>query len=194
MEPVYDFTLTVPAENAGRVMHDIPLMAGTLEPPEMDGETASFKGRCPVATMQGYAADVAAYSRGKGRLSLRYGGYEECHNADEVIAASGYSPEADLENTPDSVFCSHGAGVTVGWREVEGHMHLPPYPLERDKEPATAPEVHAAHRADGLRRHPGGRQGTGTDFCPHLRGGEAAGFPPAERRPADGQGEALGGV
>ena len=121
-------------------MHDIPLMAGTLEPPEMDGETASFKGRCPVATMQGYAADVAAYSRGKGRLSLRYGGYEECHNADEVIAASGYSPEADLENTPDSVFCSHGAGVTVGWREVEGHMHLPPYPLERDKEPEPPPK------------------------------------------------------
>ena len=140
LEPVYDFTLTVPAENAGRVMHDIPLMAGTLEPPEMDGETASFKGRCPVATMQGYAADVAAYSRGKGRLSLRYGGYEECHGAEEVIASFGYSPEADLENTPDSVFCSHGAGVTVGWREVEGHMHLPPYPLERDKEPEPPPK------------------------------------------------------
>ena len=140
LEPVYDFTLTVPGENAGRVMHDIPLMAGTLEPPEMDGETASFKGRCPVATMQGYAADVAAYSRGKGRLSLRYGGYEECHGAEEVIASFGYSPEADLENTPDSVFCSHGAGVTVGWREVEGHMHLPPYPLERDKEPEPPPK------------------------------------------------------
>ncbi len=125
LEPVYDFTLTLPSANAGRALHDIPLMAGRFDPPRMDGETVTITGCCPVSTMQGYASDVAAYSGGKGRLVCRYGGYEECHNADAVIAASRYDPEADLENTPDSVFCSHGAGVAVGWREVESHMHLP---------------------------------------------------------------------
>ena len=33
----------------------------------------------------------------------------------EVVAALGYDPEADVENTPDSVFCAHGAGFNVKW-------------------------------------------------------------------------------
>ena len=36
----------------------------------------------------------------------------------------GYDPEADLEHTPDSVFCAHGAGFTVKWQEVPAYMHL----------------------------------------------------------------------
>ena len=35
-----------------------------------------------------------------------------------------YDPEADLENTPDSVFCAHGAGFTVKWDRVPEYMHL----------------------------------------------------------------------
>lgn len=42
-----------------------------------------------------------------------------------MIEQAGYQPEADLEHTPDSVFCSHGAGYPVKWNEVEQHMHLP---------------------------------------------------------------------
>ena len=29
-----------------------------------------------------------------------------------------------MDNPPDSVFCSHGAGVTVKWNEVKDHMHV----------------------------------------------------------------------
>ena len=140
LEPFYDFTLTVPAENAGRALHDLPMMAGRFEMPQMGGEMVTIQGRCPVSTMQGYASDVAAYSRGKGRLSCRYGGYEPCHNAEEVIAAFHYNPEADLENTPSSVFCSHGAGFNVPWQEVKMRMHLPPYRAEKKNEaPAASP-------------------------------------------------------
>src|SRR5699024_11989803 len=28
------------------------------------------------------------------------------------------------ENTPDSVFCDHGAGYIVKWDQVKAHMHL----------------------------------------------------------------------
>ena len=38
---------------------------------------------------------------------------------------AGYDIEGDLENTADSVFCSHGAGFTVRWDKVPAHMHLP---------------------------------------------------------------------
>ena len=36
----------------------------------------------------------------------------------------GYDPEADTENTPDSVFCAHGAGFNVKWDQVKDYMHL----------------------------------------------------------------------
>lgn len=34
------------------------------------------------------------------------------------------SPEADLPNTPDSVFCSHGAGYAVKWYDVPAAAHV----------------------------------------------------------------------
>ena len=40
------------------------------------------------------------------------------------MKALAYDPEADLENTPDSVFCAHGAGFTVKWNRVKDYMHL----------------------------------------------------------------------
>ena len=52
------------------------------------------------------------------------GGYEVCHNPEEVIAAIGYSPDADTDNPCGSVFCSHGAGMVVPWDQVEDYMHL----------------------------------------------------------------------
>ncbi len=39
------------------------------------------------------------------------------------MAASGYDPERDTDNPADSVFCSHGAGVTVKWNEAPARMH-----------------------------------------------------------------------
>jgi hypothetical protein len=42
-----------------------------------------------------------------------------------VAAAIGYDPESDPENTPDSIFCAHGAGFAVKWDSVFQHMHLP---------------------------------------------------------------------
>ncbi len=72
-----------------------------------------------------YAADVAAYTRGSGSIYTEPAGYFPCINDKEVIAEIGYDPCADLENTPDSVFCSHGSGDVVNWAEVEKYMHLP---------------------------------------------------------------------
>ena len=63
-----------------------------------------------------------------GSLSLEFHGYEPCHDAEAVIAEMAYKPEADLANTPDSVFCSHGAGHTVKWNEVAQAAHVKPDP------------------------------------------------------------------
>ena len=46
----------------------------------------------------------------------------------------GYYPEADIENTADSVFCSHGAGFVVPWNEVINYMHLPYFGDTKEEE------------------------------------------------------------
>ncbi len=83
-----------------------------------------MEGRAPVATMRDYQMEVNSYSRGQGRLSLTFRGYEPCHNAQEIMEEKGYDPERDLKNPTGSVFCAHGAGFAVPWNEVPDHMHI----------------------------------------------------------------------
>lgn len=124
LEPYYAFRLTVPPEQIGRAISDIRAKSGSFDPPvETPGGTL-LQGRAPVSELRNYARDVAAYTRGRGRLSCEVAGYFPCHNTEAVVAALAYDPAADLENTPDSVFCSHGAGITIPWDQVEENMHL----------------------------------------------------------------------
>ncbi len=125
LEPVYKYTLTLPAALVGRAMTDIENMKGTFEPPMQQGDVAVLEGIVPVATMHGYHTTLASYSGGKGQLQCVLNGYKECHNTDDVIARIGYIPEEDVENSADSVFTSHGAGLLIPWYEVEEHMHIP---------------------------------------------------------------------
>ena len=124
LEPWYAFRLEVPVENIGRAMSDIQRMEGSFDPPESGAETATLTGFAPVSTMRSYPMEVVSYTRGRGHLSLTLDGYRPCHNAQEVIAESGYQPEHDLDNPADSVFCAHGAGFVVPWSEVRSHMHV----------------------------------------------------------------------
>jgi predicted RNA-binding protein with PIN domain len=124
LEPWYDFTLTLPTEAVGRAITDIRAMSGEFDPPEAVGNVSTLKGTVPASELQDYADQVAAYTQGRGQLQISLRGYAPCHNAESVIAEADYDPEADLENTPDSVFCDHGAGFTVKWNKVQEYMHL----------------------------------------------------------------------
>ena len=124
LEPWYRFTLIVPSAQVGRAITDIRAMGGLPEPPENRRENAILTGQVPASELGDYAQQVAAYTQGKGQLQLSLLGYAPCHNQEAVVAAADYNPEADLENTPDSVFCAHGAGFTVKWSQVKDYMHL----------------------------------------------------------------------
>ncbi len=124
LEPWYSFTLTLPTETVGRAITDIRSMGGEFDPPESSGSLSTLKGLVPASELQDYADTVAAYTQGRGRLQIALNGYAPCHNEAAVVAEAAYDPEADLENTPDSVFCAHGAGFTVKWHEVKNYMHL----------------------------------------------------------------------
>ena len=124
LEPYYAFRLEVPSENLGRAMADLDRMQGEFSAPEQDGSMALLTGTAPVSTMRNYQRDVISYTKGRGRLTLSLSGYEPCHNAEEVIAASGYDFDSDLQDPAGSVFCSHGTGFVVPWNEVKQYMHV----------------------------------------------------------------------
>lgn len=132
LEPWHSFTLRLPESMVGRAMMDMERMGGTCELSHSDGEMAELTGSAPVATVRNYQKEVAAYSKGLGRLFLTLKGYEPCHNADEIIAASGYDSERDTDNPTGSVFCAHGTGYLVPWDQVKDHMHVESFLKKQD--------------------------------------------------------------
>ena len=137
LEPYFSFRLEVPSEQIGRAINDIRMKLGSFDSPEESGGMSVLRGKAPVTELNGYASEVAAYTGGRGRLYCESAGYDDCHNAEKVIAEMNYNPEADLDNTPDSVFCAHGGGFAVKWNRVEEYMHLESC-LEKEK-PYTPP-------------------------------------------------------
>lgn len=150
LEPYYEYRLETPESFIGRAMMDLE-MRGAPEGDEAFGNDgparsagallegiengmAVLTGRAPVSVLQEYAKEVAAYTKGEGRLSLSYGGYGVCHNAGEVIAQIGYDFESDTMNPAGSVFCAHGAGFIVEWDRVREYMHLESVLPEKRKE------------------------------------------------------------
>ena len=137
LEPWYEFSLTVPTEQIGRAITDIRAMNGEFDTPQSAGTESTLKGLIPAAELKDYAQQVAAYTQGRGQLLVVLHGYAPCHNAETVIAQADYDPEADLANTPDSVFCDHGASVTVKWNQVSQYMHLDSGIKSEPKNPPT---------------------------------------------------------
>lgn len=131
LEPWYDFCLEVGQDQVGRALNDIQHMHGKFSTPENIGDRTVITGSAPVAEMQDYATEVRNYTHGEGNLECVVSGYLPCHNAAEIIEEKNYDPVSDLENTPNSVFCSHGAGHTVTWDKVPETAQYPyTYPLD----------------------------------------------------------------
>ena len=123
LEPICRFNLRLPQEDYGRVMGDLNRMQARLDPPEMREGTCALSGEAPFAEFSGYISDFMAATHGRGAMRYRLARYAPCRDAASVIAAAHYNPLAD--DTPDSVFCAHGAGYTVPWDQVRAHAHTP---------------------------------------------------------------------
>ncbi|SES40527.1 translation factor GTPase family protein [Psychrobacillus sp. OK032] len=123
LEPFYDFKIKVDMDLIGRVLSDVQQAHGSFDSPENIGDKVIVKGRVPVATFMNYSTTFASFTHGKGTLSLLFGGYDRCHNKDEVIEKISYNKEADPEYTSTSIFCARGKGYKVPWDEAEEAMH-----------------------------------------------------------------------
>ncbi|MBQ4382589.1 MAG: NYN domain-containing protein, partial [Oscillospiraceae bacterium] len=145
LEPWISFDIRLPREHLGRAMSDMQRLCAQTRPPEDDGVWAVLSGRGPLSELRGYQKSLTAYTRGQGTFQSAGAGYAPCHNAAQVIEAIGYDPERDTENPASSVFCAHGAGVVVDWREVPAKMHLESVlraknaPAEQEASPSERP-------------------------------------------------------
>jgi ribosomal protection tetracycline resistance protein len=123
LEPVYQFKIKVDMDHMGKVLSDIQQAHGQFSTPELSDGKALIEGTVPVATFMDYSTEFAAFTHGKGSLSLLFGGYDFCHNEEEVIQKIGYNKDADPEYTSTSIFCAKGQGYKVPWKEAEAAMH-----------------------------------------------------------------------
>ena len=120
LEPWYDFRLSVPQDQVGRAMNDIQKMGGKFKL-----EDNTLLGSAPVAQMTNHHQELRNYSHGEGSLECIVNGYQACQNSREIIQNQNYDPMSDIENTPNSVFCYHGAGHTITWDQVPEHAQYP---------------------------------------------------------------------
>ena len=135
LEPYLNLEITAPQESLGRIMNDLSLMGGKPESPEeAENGFRRIRATVPASACRTYARELSAQTRGQGRMTAAFKAYLPCAEAEKVIAEKAYNPLGDLANSPDSVFCSHGAGVAVPWDQVEQYMHLP---MRDEKKQAT---------------------------------------------------------
>ncbi len=156
LEPVYDFVLEIPSEYTGRAMTDLERLSARFEPPVIDKESTIITGIAPVETMMNYPMELAAYSKGKGRINVSVCGYKECHNQSEVVERIGYDALADIENTPHSIFCVNGAGYVVSYDKVEDFIQINSYEAASEGEIINTPINGHINIGSNLKEYKGG--------------------------------------
>ena len=121
LEPVVRFSLRLHADCYGRVAGELQRMQARTDAPQSVGQWMRVEGECPFRTFCDYPERFRADTHGRGSLSFALSRYAPVESPEAIIAAAHYNPlEAD---SPDSVFCSHGAGYSVPWNEVRTHAH-----------------------------------------------------------------------
>ncbi len=125
LEPYYEFRLALPGECLGRAMTDLEMRGARFEAPTEESGGFVLCGVAPVAAMRDYLPEIPAYTRGRGRISVRPGPYLPSERQAALVAERGYRAEADPAHPADSIFCKNGAGYSVPWQMAEGMMHVP---------------------------------------------------------------------
>lgn len=124
LEPYYLFKIKVEIDDLGKVLSDVQRASGRFDAPQTTATHAVVTGSVPVATFMHYSTELAANTHGRGTIHLAFGGYDRCHNEQEVIERKGYRKDADPLYTSSSIFCAKGHGYIVPWDEAEAKMHL----------------------------------------------------------------------
>ncbi len=75
LEPMLAYTLTVPANMAGRATYDLNVMHATLDEMTIQGNEITYSGQVSLDASKLYSQAVAAYTKGTGVFTVRQNGY-----------------------------------------------------------------------------------------------------------------------
>ena len=78
LEPVLEIRFRLPAESLGRVMSDIGTMRGEVLETRAEGERVHLTALVPAAECMDYPTRLAAATGGRGSMSFRLHGYQDC--------------------------------------------------------------------------------------------------------------------
>lgn len=80
LEPYYMMEIVVPQETSGDIMNDLTSRRGQIHGMDSQGTLSIIRGRCPLAEIQTYIADLRAMTAGKGSYMMEFDGYQEVPN------------------------------------------------------------------------------------------------------------------
>ena len=126
LEPIAGFELRVPAEMLGTVLSSLRETRAEIAETQAEDGWMTVRGEAPFALFRAWQDGYPALTRGRGSLRVKLSRYAPCHDAADVAARAAYNPLEDLEDTPESVFCTHGAGFNVAWNRVRDFAHCSP--------------------------------------------------------------------
>ncbi|MGB3713559.1 MAG: elongation factor G [Candidatus Promineifilaceae bacterium] len=72
LEPVYEITVSVPAENMGDIMGDLNSRRARVLGMDQEGTKAIVKAEVPLAEVQTYSADLRSMTQGRGVFGMEY--------------------------------------------------------------------------------------------------------------------------
>ncbi len=122
LEPIAGFSLRAPADLYGNLVGALTRIQADIGLPEYEDDLVILTGEAPYAVFAPWQEEFLSLTHGRGALRVWMSRYAPVRDQAAIVDASGYNPLAD--DTPDSVFCSHGAGFTVPWNEVRHYMHM----------------------------------------------------------------------
>ncbi len=78
LEPILAARFIIPSDHLGRVMSDVVAMRGEVLDSEYDGERVILNALVPVQSSLDYSVKLAAFTSGRGAMSVKLHGYREC--------------------------------------------------------------------------------------------------------------------
>ncbi len=85
LEPILAFTIKAPEEHLGKIASDLTRMRARFANPEFQDNYFTLNGFVPAATSLDYSIKLSSLTSGKGRIYLKFHGYEPCEDKYGII-------------------------------------------------------------------------------------------------------------
>ncbi|WP_374687850.1 elongation factor G [Promineifilum sp.] len=97
LEPIYEVTVTVPADNMGDILGDMNSRRARVLGMDQDGNKSIVRAEVPLAEMQSYAADLRSMTQGRGLFSMKFMQYGRVpgHLQEELVVKLRKEREAE---------------------------------------------------------------------------------------------------